>query len=431
MSDAGTRLAVVVVIARYPPHHLGGYELRCRDICRELAKRGHSVTVLTSSEGRRGTETDEGVRVVRELHLFADGVKGRRETLRFLRATGADCALLRAESQRADVIAYWHLSGLSSALLAVPPPSGCGVLCDVSSDWLLDCAKTGGNWFRIWEKPASSAAKRAGKAVLRVVGGWFSGAPLRRPHFPPGRCYFTSEDKKARYLAAGVDVADAALIRSGIDLSHFRFVPERPAGTQLLFLSRIKRRKGLHTIVLAMGDLPPTVRLRAVGAVEDESYLAELAELARAAHAMGRIEFGAPVEREQVPGLLAEANVLVFSSEEPEAFSRLVLEAFAVGTPVVGTTIGGTGEVLIEGETGLTFIPGNSRDLARQLKRLLGDEELRARLVRNARKLVEERYAIGFTVDQVAALLAEASARAKAEGAAGDAARPASRAGAR
>ena len=65
-SPAGP-LSIVVVIAQYPPHHKGGYELRCRDICRELVKRGHRVTVLTSRVGARGVEDDQGVRVVNAM----------------------------------------------------------------------------------------------------------------------------------------------------------------------------------------------------------------------------------------------------------------------------------------------------------------------------------------------------------------------------
>jgi glycosyltransferase involved in cell wall biosynthesis len=402
------------VIARYPPHHLGGYELRCRDVARELARRGHDVTVLTSRTGARGTSMDEGVRVVRELHLHPDGINGRLETLGFLFATASDCRRLRRAARTADVVSYWHQSGLTSALLAVKPPRGCGVLCDVSSDWLLDAAGTGGNWFRIWEKTPSSGAKRAAKAVLRVLVGALLGAPVRRPAFPPGRAYFTSEDRRGSYLAAGVPVEDAALIRSGIDLGLFRYVAERPKGESLvLFLGRLKRRKGLHTVVLALGDLPKTVRLRAIGPVEDDAYVAEVGELAQAARVLDRVEFGGAIEHKAVPAMLAQAHVLVCASEEPEAFSRLVLEAFAVGTPVVGTTIGGTGEVLREGDTGLTFAPGNSRELSNQLKRLLADPALRDSLVANARKLVEERYSLGFTVDQIEALMREAVKKAR------------------
>jgi glycogen(starch) synthase len=248
--------------------------------------------------------------------------------------------------------------------------------------------------------------------VLRVFAAALLRAPVKRPKFPPGRAYFTSADRKQSHLDSGIAVEDAAIIQSGIDLARFRFVAERPPGVQVLFLSRIKRSKGLHTLVLALGD-HPSARLRAVGAVEDEGYLGEVAELARAAKTLPRIEFGAPVPHSDVAQLLAGAHVLAFVSEEPEAFSRLVLEAFAVGTPVVGTTIGGTGEVLREGETGLTFPPGNARALSNQLGRLFSDAPLRERLIKNARKLVEERYSLGFTVDQIEALLRDAVQRAR------------------
>jgi glycogen(starch) synthase len=411
--SVGRPLRIVLVISRYPPHHVGGYELRCRDVARGLARRGNSVTVLTSSVGARGTQIDDGVSVVRELHLFPDGVRGRAETWAFARATSKDCARLRRESAGADVVCFWHQMGLSSALLAVP--LSCGVLCDVSSDWLLEAATTGGNWFRIWEKRPASLVKRAAKAALRPCVGALLAVPTKRPAFPPGSCYFTSEQHRKRYLAAGVRVADAALIRSGVDLERFRFVPTRPSGgPTILFLSRVKRRKGLHTIVLAMRDLPKDARLLAVGPIEDESYVAEIAEMARAVGVFDRVSFRAAVPHSETPAVLADAHVLVASSEEPEAFSRLVLEAFAVGTPVVGTTIGGTGEVLVDGETGLAYPPGDSNALAAALARLFGDDALRARVVANARRLVEQRYSLDGTVARIEELLADAARKARA-----------------
>jgi glycogen synthase len=427
-APAAASLSVVVVIARYPPHHRGGYELRCRDVCRELVRRGHRVTVLTSRVGGRGTTVDDGVRVVRELHLWEMGVpNGAGSVLSFVRASGADSRRLRRTLRRAraDAVAYWHQQGLTSALLAVRPPRGCGILCDVSSDWPVDAA-TGGNWFRIWEKPSRTWLRRTAKGALRLATSLLLRAPTTRPKFPPGRAYYTSLDRKHRHLEQGVAAADAALVRSGIHLELFPFRAERPSGgpRQTLFLGRVKRRKGLHTAVLAMSYLPEDVHLQVVGDVEDPEYLAEVAELVRATKVSHRVRIRDKVPHEDVPAMLRDVHALLFASEEPEAFSRLVLESFACGTPVVGTTLGGTGEVLLEGETGLTFQPGNARQLADQLRRVLTDAELRARLVANARSLVETKYALGYTVGQIEALLREAHA------AASPAPAPAARAGA-
>lgn len=412
-------LSVVVVIAQYPPHHKGGYELRCRDVCRELARRGHRVTVLTSRVGARGVEDDQGVRVVRELHLWPDGVaNGTKSLIDFVTASGADCRRLRRELRRgkANVLSYWHQAGLTSALLGVRPPRGCGILCDVSSDWLLDAATTGGNWFRVWRRRPGPALKRWSKSAAAAFTSIVLRAPTERPDIPPGRAYFTSADRKRRYLDDAVAVEDAALIRSGIHLDLFSFRAERDATgpRRVLFLSRIKRWKGLHTSIVALSYLPEDVHLEVVGAVDDPEYLAEVGELVRATKVSHRVRVKDQIPHTEVPDTIRGAHALVFGSEKPEPFSRLVLEAFACGTPVVGTTIGGTGEVLVEGETGLTYQPGNARELADQLTRVLRDAALRDRLVANARHLVETRYALGFTVTQIEALLREAHAKANA-----------------
>ncbi len=411
-------LSILVVISQYPPHHRGGYELRCRDVCRELARRGHRVTVLTSRRGARGTEQDEGVRVVRELHLWPDGVpNGARSVAQFTVASGADCRRLRRELKQtgAQVLAFWHQSGLTSALLAVRPPRGCGVLCDVSSEWLLDAATTGGNWFRIWSRRAPTPAKRAAKALAAPFARAL-GSPTERPRLPPGRAYFTSADRKQRYVEAGVDVEDASLVRSGVDLERFTFRGDRPATgpRTVLFLSRIKRWKGLHTAIRAIGHLPDDVHLQVFGAVDEPEYLAEITDLVRTTNVAPRVRLEEQIPHAQIPDTIRSAHALVFCSEEPEPFSRLVLEAFACGTPVVGTTIGGTGEVLVDGETGLTYEPGDARQLAAQLARVLSDAPLRDRLVANARTLVETRYGLGSTVTQIEALLREAHASADA-----------------
>jgi len=69
-----------------------------------------------------------------------------------------------------------------------------------------------------------------------------------------------------------------------------------------------------------------------------------------------------------------------------------VLEAMAAGVPVVATRVGSLPEVILPESTGLLIEPGDSGGLSQALARLLADPELRARLARNARELVEERF---------------------------------------
>lgn len=104
--------------------------------------------------------------------------------------------------------------------------------------------------------------------------------------------------------------------------------------------------------------------------------------------------------------MMAEHDVLVFPSEWEEPFARTVLEGMATGLPVIGALTGGTGEILVEGETGLTFAAGDSEGLARQIRRLAEEPALRRRLAANGRAVVASRFTLQRMVDELEAALA-------------------------
>ena len=73
------------------------------------------------------------------------------------------------------------------------------------------------------------------------------------------------------------------------------------------------------------------------------------------------------------------------------------------GLIVLGTTARGSQEILVEGQTGLTFTPNDSDQLARQLERAVQDEQLRAQLAANGRKIVVEKFCQERMLDQIEA----------------------------
>jgi glycosyltransferase involved in cell wall biosynthesis len=77
----------------------------------------------------------------------------------------------------------------------------------------------------------------------------------------------------------------------------------------------------------------------------------------------------------------------------------------ASGMTVVGTTTGGTGEILEEGRTGLTFPAGDAGQLARQLGRLIHSPELGARLGQAGREVVSRHFTLDRMVDEIEAYL--------------------------
>jgi glycosyltransferase involved in cell wall biosynthesis len=108
-----------------------------------------------------------------------------------------------------------------------------------------------------------------------------------------------------------------------------------------------------------------------------------------------------------MPAQLATHDVLIFPSEWPEPLARMTQEAMASGAVVVGTITGGTGEILIDGETGLVFPPGDAPALARCIRRLQTDPALFSHLARNGRQCVEDKFSFRRMLDQVETVLAE------------------------
>lgn len=99
---------------------------------------------------------------------------------------------------------------------------------------------------------------------------------------------------------------------------------------------------------------------------------------------------------DRVPGLLRALDVFAMPSRE-EGLGTSVLDAMAAGVPVVSTDAGGLPEMVKHEDTGLRSAVGDAEALATNLLRVAQDRDLAARLVGNARALVEAR----FTVDRM------------------------------
>jgi hypothetical protein len=73
-----------VVTNLYPPHHIGGYELGCRDVVEKLRSRGHAMRVLTSSF-RQGEDFGPGMDVERTFHFAANAAFSLQSHCAFFR----------------------------------------------------------------------------------------------------------------------------------------------------------------------------------------------------------------------------------------------------------------------------------------------------------------------------------------------------------
>ena len=135
----------------------------------------------------------------------------------------------------------------------------------------------------------------------------------------------------------------------------------------------------------------------------------------------GELADGAPIRRlgplpnADVLALYPIADVVVVPSVIPEALNRVLIEAMTAGRPVIGTRVGGTPELVIDGRTGLLVERRDPAGLARAIETVLTDDGLRAAIGAGARRHVEAHLDAGVVLDRLVALY-EDTIRARKDG---------------
>jgi glycogen synthase len=409
-------MRILVLSNFYPPARPGGYTQWCQEVTERLAQRGHSMAVLTSRHEREKAPPAEqnihrllhlegDLNYYQPLHLFTRWKAQHRENVLHLEQVKRDFD--------PELIFVWGMWALSKTLPAraerLMPGRVVYYLSDywtIAQDWHTS----------YWQTPARRRVMRPikrvlGRAAMSIV------AAERQPGPELRRVICVSARLRDRLVEAGSPIQNARVIYGGSDIERF---PQRRNGespglpVRLLYAGQLVRHKGVHTAIEAMAKLVHERNLRRthltlVGSGHPE-YEAFLRSLVEREQLHDHVAFHTPVSSDQMPALLRQFDALVFPSIYEEPLARMTQEAMASGLVVMGTTTGGTQEILRDGETGLTFAPGDANGLADQVVRLVSDPELRRRLVQAGRQTVLEKFTLDRMVLEIDAYLRESLA---------------------
>ena len=162
----------------------------------------------------------------------------------------------------------------------------------------------------------------------------------------------------------------------------------------LLFFGRLSVEKGVDTLLrafdAALPSLPQNMRLVVVG---DGPDAADFKALASSLGCASRIEFAGYQTGGALQAYVERASLAIASSRWRENMPYSIVEAFAAGTPVVGTNIGGIPELVCEGKTGFICEPGGVQSMADAISRGTNaflDRSAYSMLQRNCRSYVME-----------------------------------------
>jgi glycosyltransferase involved in cell wall biosynthesis len=185
-----------------------------------------------------------------------------------------------------------------------------------------------------------------------------------------------SELERSSGLAARTCVAErTVVIPNAVDVHgapRARSTRSRPL---LVAVGRLRPPKDFETLLRALALLPADAFDAAI--VGDGPQRAELEALRTQLGLEDRVRLEG--DRRDVPAVLADADAFVLSSRS-EGLPVSVLEAMAAGLPVVASAVGGVGELVVDGETGMLVPPADAEALAAALATIVADPALRRRL---------------------------------------------------
>lgn len=364
---------IVMLSWEYPPCLVGGLARHVHALARQLAHAGHKVHVLTRGTDDLPSEAmEDGVHVLRVQPYFHQPADFRlwvchlnyallEAGVRLLQTEGT--TILHAHDW---LVAYAArcLKGLFQvplvATIHATEAGRQGGIHDPGQQYINDV-----EWwltYEAWQVIVCSKAMRAevgnlfglGEQKLTVVPNGVDLPPEPTAECPPREDFAAPGERLLFHLG--------------------RLVPEKGAAVLLEAMPLLLRR---HPVRLVIGGVGP--------------YADDLKRRAAALGIAERVHFAGWLTEESAAALYRLADVTVVPSTY-EPFGIVALEAMAAGAPLVGSDVGGLGEIIRHESNGLKAEPGDPLSLAEQIDRLLIDRPLARRLAAQGYRDVRDCY---------------------------------------
>lgn len=354
---------------------------------------GYDVAVATRPGRLASAIADAGLRLIP-----LDLPRGGRNPLGELRSIAALARIYRQE--RPDIV--HHVAAkpvMYGALASLAAPARAGTVNAIAG------------FGHAFSQEGSTLAPSALATAFRwALGRATSSVIVQNP-----------EDQRFVIERCRVAPSSVTMIRGcGVDLAAFAPAPE-PAGLPVvMFAGRLLATKGVPQLVEAarlVNRGAPRCRVVLVGEPDSGNRAAIAEDQLRQWQADGTIEWWG--RRDDMARTLAESTIFALPSMYGEGVPKALLEAAAVGRPLVATDAPGCREIVRDGDTGLLVRAGDVADLAEAIGRLLDDPAARARMGARARRLVEEEFSEADANARTLALYARHLASARTAPAAG------------
>ncbi|MEO0137460.1 MAG: glycosyltransferase family 4 protein [candidate division WOR-3 bacterium] len=184
------------------------------------------------------------------------------------------------------------------------------------------------------------------------------------------------------------------IIPNGVDLERFHpRVPPFPEfkgkKNKILYLGRLDRRKGLIELLKALPLIKEELKEVLLIVVGKGPLENECRRLVANLGLTDSVIFRGYAPAKEIPSYYASCDIYCSPALGGESFGIVLLEAMAVGKPVVASRIPGYDRVIIDGYNGLFFNPHNQGEIAEKIIEVLSNDSIRQRLIRNGLEFVK------------------------------------------
>jgi glycogen synthase len=400
----------------YPPYKIGGYELLCQEVVEALKDRGHSSVVLTSTLGVK-SKISEG-NIHRFLTLESDLDYYRfKQALAYPHAKKQNIEHMRqlVSEFQPDIIFVWGMWSLSKEV-ATEAEKLCKsrVVYYLANPWPIEA-----NLHQAyWDMPARKSHRRLLKQMIRIPARIWLGAEWKKPHLRFQFAPCCSKALRDQLVSKGVPIDKAPIIYEGINLFKYslferlRDHPDQNGKLSILYVGILAPHKGVHTAIEAIAHLSQfeqqkvTLTILGTGHPDYETMLHNLVDTH---HLQQIVKFHNPIPRSDLPEYLSRFDILVLPSIWEEPLALIMQEGLASGMVVIGSSTGGTKEIITDCQNGFLFPPSDFQELAKKIELLLANPSMIREISEKGKQTAFEKFNFVRMVDEMEELLVKVS----------------------
>lgn len=413
-------MKILVVTDFYPPHHSGGYELRCKDVLNGLMERGHEVAIISTRcpTGQCNLHPGE-VNIQRILHRKVD----EKSLLKRIMNDTNDLRQVdkQVKTFQPDLIYLWHLVNLSDAILPYFSRYNLPVVYDEGGNGLANFVKKAGGPVYFYKNENDSPFRKRVKAILSTVIQKLSSNLINNVWVFPCElsANFNSQYSLALTQEKSVPLKHAAVTPSGVNTSRFFYQVRAQVNTpvKILVPGRIVKIKGTMDaarLLEALMNRGVSAQLTIVGEVFSQQYYQELVLAISDRGLAENITILPMLNQDDLARLYHQVDICFFPSYQPHGLSRIPLEAMACGCPVISYGNEGSAEIINDRQTGFLVPEADVFAAADIIETLISKPDMLQAVTSSARRMVEQKYEMNRYINSVEAFLLKINAEAVA-----------------